>query len=233
MIKTVCYINPGVRTDHTNDDRAVIANMTVEEGLVEHIAENAVLIAVFDGVGGEQFGYEAAQTGADMFAHANGSDWTIATVTDKILEINDKIIEMQSSDMDHMGMSSTISGIFIKSHDCIVFNVGDSKVFRYRGNFIRQLTEDDSEGGHVITKWLGMDKLLPKVNEYIDRVRPGDIFLVCSDGVSDFISHDEFEQQLYSLGRECEISDICKKIVNIAIENGSMDNCTVIVAKVE
>ncbi len=227
MIKIGCYVDAGV-SGKRNDDRAAVCGTVLKEGYFTCSRENGVIAAVFDGVGGEAFGNVAAETAARCFAGSDGLRQNEESLRELILDVNRLIIDKQQRDSRFRGMASTASGIYLENDSCLIYNVGDSKVFRYSGGFLQQMTVDDSMGGHVISKWLGMQGL--DVNVQRKQFGRGDLFVVCSDGVSDTLSFEEWENILSGyVNREIQTETALRALVKKAIENGSPDNCTVMI----
>ncbi len=226
MITVSCYIDAGAGGKQ-NDDRAAVCGTVLKEGYYTCDRKDGVLTAVLDGVGGEAFGYYAATIAAHCVAGGDGMTQTEQTLREIVLECNRRILEKQKADGRFREMASTVSGLYLKDGKCFLFNVGDSKVFRYSGGFMKQLTADDSLGGHVLSKWLGKSGLDLTVDE--KPFGDEDIFIVCSDGVSDTLSFDEWEAALKDyVDGKTNTEDLLRGLVRKAIVNGSEDNCTVI-----
>lgn len=205
--------------------------------------------AVCDGVGGESLGEMASLYAVKSIVDKNISDVGFSTI---INEANERICEERRRNND-IRIGSTIAAITISEANSSVCNVGDSRVYRYRESGVTQLTKDhtrvqqlvdagliDSEEarthslGHVLTQHLGVfDEefiISPYINETIN-MNKGDIFLLCSDGITDMLTNNEICDLLVGLEGQ-DADTISRAILSQALENGGKDNATIIVAKI-
>lgn len=136
-------------------------------------------------------------------------------------------------------MGSTLAGILVQGagHPSAFFNVGDSRVYRLRKGFLRQLSHDDSlanliPGGapNIITNAMGagIKEITVQSRFAPSLAAAGDIFFMCSDGVHGALSDGELET---SLKASDDPESIARRIVEKAIANNSDDNCTAVVVK--
>jgi protein phosphatase len=147
-------------------------------------------------------------------------------------------------------MGTTIVGVMF-SHDSrkvYVGHVGDSRVYRIRGGAIQQLTRDHSLVNdylaampdmtdeqrselpkNVITRALGMQDSV-EVDIQSQDVNPGDVFVLCSDGLSGMITDDEIRDVILQY-RDPEAA--CQRLVTMANEHGGEDNITAVVVRAE
>lgn len=144
------------------------------------------------------------------------------------------------------GMGTTIVALLIKDETAYICHVGDSRAYRIRDNKIRQITEDHSlvaeelkRGAitkeqarnyplrHVITRAVGMT---PDVRSdcNIENIMSGDIFLLCSDGLSGMLEDDEI---LDIILKNKSADEQCKKLIKEANEKGGNDNITAVVVR--
>jgi len=138
-------------------------------------------------------------------------------------------------------MGSTLSGILLQNDaPCAFFNAGDSRVYRMRNGFIQQLSRDDSLSSiipgaakNIITNAIGAGLQDIKIaNRFSTNIAVAeDLFLICSDGVHGFINDEDLEKLL--LMERTSLQEAAKQIVEIAIANGSDDNCTTILVRIE
>lgn len=160
---------------------------------------------------------------------------------------NMRIFEKASSDSKFKGMGTTIVTIFFaKDTEVIVGHVGDSRVYYFRENQLRQITEDHS----LLNDYLKAKKLTPEeieafphknvivralgmkdtVNVDINRVEPkdGDIYLLCSDGLSGMVPDKQMEQILQN---QPDLDKACAQLIDAANANGGNDNVTCVLAQ--
>ncbi|MBQ5328359.1 MAG: serine/threonine-protein phosphatase [Oscillospiraceae bacterium] len=240
MFEIACVVDKG-NTLHSNDDRALINGHVVEQGEYSCFGE-IVQAVVCDGVGGEKYGNEAAQAAVEHFASVFPCEYEIEKIEDEIKEANKKILFLQRKDQSHFRMATTIAGAFLKDNDIIAFNVGDTRIYRYRPPYIAQLSTDHSlieelkkiglsvqpEQEHVITRFLGGNKGIPDFYSGNNKVFESDSFLICSDGVSDVLDEMELET---IMEEKINALDICRLLIKTAKNKGSEDNMTAIIIR--
>lgn len=160
---------------------------------------------------------------------------------------NMRIFEKASTDSKYKGMGTTIVTIFFaKDSEVIVGHVGDSRVYFFREGTLRQITEDHS----LLNDYLKAKKLTPEeieafphknvivralgmkdsVNVDINKVEPkdGDIYLLCSDGLSGMVPDKQMEQILQN---QPDLEKACAQLIDAANANGGNDNVTCVLAQ--
>ena len=161
---------------------------------------------------------------------------------------NRKVFEAAQKDEKLRGMGTTIVAILFLDDKAIIAHVGDSRCYRIRGGRIEQLTEDHSllndylkmkrlspaEAGsfgqkNVIVRALGMKESV-QVDVLTKRPRLGDIFLICTDGLSGMVPDEEIAQ---IVSEEADLDKACEKLIAEANANGGVDNITVALARIE
>lgn len=234
-----CTVDKGVHHEK-NDDRAMINNTVVNERGYEELKHDRVLAIVCDGVGGENFGDEAAEIVAKVFADAEITDKN--DIENTLKKANEKVKEKQNVDFMHCQMSTTIAGVYLDKEDAVVFNIGDSSVYRFRNPYIAKLSEDHTliaelkslglpykKGDkHCITRCLGSNSAIPAIIE--TTFYDNDIILICSDGITDAIDITALEN-IFVENENNSLSVICKQLINTAIKNGTTDNMSVILIR--
>lgn len=140
-------------------------------------------------------------------------------------------------------MGSTISGVCLTTHGYLVFNAGDSRVYRFRNSILKPLTRDDSlttlaiEAGqmtfdeaevsnarHTLTNCLGSHSFQLTVNAG-PELRDNDVLLICSDGLYDLVPHERLEELL--AGSQ-EMGNLIADLRNEAMAEGGHDNISII-----
>ena len=241
MYQIACQIDAGVG-GHGNDDRCYINEELVCDGYYELDNAEYAFVGVCDGVGGELFGYEASGSAAGyMRAHAS-SDVSMEGVAQLVAGADIVVKCAQGKSPEHSQMATTIAGLIASGDDMVAFNVGDSRVYRFRDPYISQLTKDHSiaeemrELGiqvnparqHVITRCLGGEDSRPYIFNGIGRAFEEDVYVLCSDGISDVLSDMAFEE---ILAEQASLKDLCGMFISRAIEYGSDDNLSVIIVR--
>jgi serine/threonine protein phosphatase PrpC len=181
----------------------------------------------------------------DPFAGgARSDDRLLAEALQEAIEGACSIVYRTSrSQSELQGMGTTCIALVLHGDAAIVGHVGDSRVYLVRDGGIRQLTEDHSlvseqvraglltpdEAKHsrlrnIITRSVGFEE-----DVVVDVVgfesRPGDRFLLCSDGLSNLVDAEEIR---ITLASERDPAEVCKSLVGLANERGGDDNVTVI-----
>ena len=160
---------------------------------------------------------------------------------------NRKIFESASRDSKLKGMGTTICVLFFVNAGCYVGHVGDSRVYRYRNGKLTQLTEDHSllndyikmknltpeeieafPHKNVIVRALGMKETV-QVDVHHEVPETGDIYLLCSDGLSGMVNDDNINRILSDA--DSDLDKKAERLIDTANENGGTDNITVILAR--
>jgi protein phosphatase len=161
---------------------------------------------------------------------------------------NRRIFDHAQADLRKKGMGTTIVSMFINDEHAYIGHVGDSRVYVLREGSIRQITEDHSllndymkikkltqeeidnfPHKNVIVRALGM-KGDVQVDVLKEDAREGDIFLMCSDGLSGLVSDPE----MLDIGEKNadSLQQGCQDLIDLANKRGGNDNITVILAKI-
>jgi serine/threonine protein phosphatase PrpC len=126
--------------------------------------------------------------------------------------------------------------------------LGDSRLYRMRDGVLKQITRDHSllqeqidsglitpeqakhaQHKNLVTKALGIDPTVePEIREY--ETRPGDMYLLCSDGLCDMVADDDISMTLEALGANLKLA--VQQLVQMANDNGGKDNVSVILVRV-
>jgi protein phosphatase len=159
---------------------------------------------------------------------------------------NLRIYESAQRDPRQRGMGTTVVALFAVEDSIYVAHVGDSRVYRLRDGMLEQLTEDHSllndyikmkrltpeeianfPHKNVIVRALGMKDTV-KVDTRFERPKAGDLYVLCSDGLSGPVSDALMLEILDSTG---DLRAAATKLINKANENGGPDNITVVLAR--
>lgn len=181
-----------------------------------------ILLAVLDGMGGEgPHGATAAAIGQKMLT----ARWSAATGAESIEQM---VRDTSATVAERVpGAGSTVTAAIIKSNGHLAtLNVGDSRVYRLRGDHLAQLTTDHAIGG-ALTEFLGKDHRGEKPAVALEDHGPmqsGDRILVASDGLHGKVSSEEIAAVLKKPGSTKALAD---ELVALAKARGSRDNITV------
>jgi protein phosphatase len=169
-------------------------------------------------------------------------------MNESINHANKAIFDAAQARPTHQGMGTTLAAALFYDNGIVLGHVGDSRIYRLRGNTLELLTRDDSllrdqvdlgliaaadaSASHnrsLVTQALGMAEVVPPHLREEDAA-PGDLYLLCSDGLNDLVDDADIELILTSLRTHLPLA--AHHLVQAAKDNGGYDNVSVIVAKV-
>jgi serine/threonine protein phosphatase PrpC len=230
-----------------NNEDACAAVVCGEEG---EWRERGHLFVVADGMGGHAVGELASKLATETVPHTffklPPADPAVL-LRQAIVAANEAIHRRGSENRDFQRMGTTCTAAALTLRGLFVGHVGDSRIYRIRRDRIDQLSFDHSlvwelqrkhpkaaaqlnlaEHKNVITRSLG-----PEANVEVDLegpypIFPGDIYVLCTDGLSGQVSDEE----IGGIARELSPSQACRLLVNLANLRGGGDNCTVQVVRV-
>ena len=212
-----------------NQDRYVVPH----EGTTYEVTETSELplvFAVFDGMGGEEYGGDAAQIAVDTFKRVPDCNNCDLKRMNHI--INNVLCRyMSENNIDRMGTTSAL--LKIKEEMAIACNVGDSSIYRFSGNKLFRLSLSHSMmigQQRVLTQHLGIPEKEILLEPYGCRCafQKNDIFLLCSDGLTDMVE----EKRIFEIITQNEFDKIGAQLVDEALKNGGKDNITIILCKI-
>ncbi len=203
------------------------------------------LFAVADGMGGAQAGEIASKLAAAALEETDlGALTGEERVTSLIQEANRRVYERSNEDPNASGMGTTITVALVEGTGVTIGHVGDSRAYRYRDGSIEQITEDHSlvnelmKSGKlspeeaethpqrsVITRALGTDPDVD-VDSFMVEAQKGDVFLLCSDGLTTMVDDDGILGVLDK--HHDDLDRATKALVSAANRGGGEDNITVI-----
>lgn len=201
------------------------------------VATKGVLAVVADGVSGGVHGREAAETSvrnllADFYA--TPETWEIPhTFATVLAAINRWLTGQTASRHQPGGMATTLTALVLRGNRYYYAHVGDSRLYRLRGEALTQLTTDhvwETPGmSHVLKRALGLDiHVMPDFGE--GDLAAGDLFLLVSDGVWEPLGQVELHR-LLQLHSDPEFA--AKHLVEAAHAKGGQDNATALVVRVQ
>lgn len=242
-IKAAAFSTKGIR-EHNEDSYLLhtkIGGTGIEDSLSVYESEELPLFfAVADGMGGHSAGAVASQFVVTKIKEIIETGITLDedNLQAKLPEIHKLLLEKGKNDNTE-NMGSTFVALSLGKDVSGFCNVGDSRIYRLRNGFIQLLSHDDSLSEiienapkNIITNAIGAG--LPEVSvetRFSSVIAvPGDVFLLCSDGAHGYISDDDLERVL---GQEKSILENCREILDLSLNNGSDDNSTALIVKVE
>jgi len=207
------------------------------------------LFAVADGMGGAQAGEVASRLAAAVLQEVNGEQLSRGAIAELIQEANRRVFQRSNEDAAASGMGTTLTVALVESSDTVAIgHVGDSRAYRVRDGRLEQLTEDHSLVGEmmrsgklsaeeaeahpqrsVITRALGTEPDVD-VDTFTVETQPGDVFLLCSDGLTTMVPDREILSLLDASGGDLERA--ARRLVEAANRSGGEDNITVVVFEI-
>jgi PPM family protein phosphatase len=202
------------------------------------------LFAIADGMGGAQAGEVASRLAAAALRESGASGGGRQRIADLIQEANRRVYDRSNTDPNTSGMGTTITVALVDDGTVAFGHVGDSRAYLIRDGTMEQITEDHSlvnellktgklspEEAHthpqksVITRALGTDPDVD-VDTFTIAAEPGDVFLLCSDGLTDMVDEDAI-LELVERNRD-DLDAALKSLVRAANRGGGEDNITVV-----
>lgn len=172
----------------------------------------------------------------------------INRMTTSVMLANLEIFEKAQRDPSCKGMGTTVVAIYFLEDNTIVGHVGDSRVYRLRSGELTQLTEDHSlindyikmkrvtaeeaekwPHKNVIVRALGMKETV-QVDIITGAPRVGDVYVLCSDGLTGMVPDDQIAHMLRT---ETDLDTAVEKLIDAANEEGGVDNISVVLARIE
>lgn len=240
----------GLQRDHNEDSYAVLSEyglFIVADGMGGHRAGDVASRIATDSIS-EFFRSTASDDATWPIAFDANLTEDENRLLSGILIANRRIFERSIRSRECAGMGTTVVGaVFSKRRNRLyVGHVGDSRAYRIRSNTIQQLTRDHSLINdylmampemteeqraelpkNVITRALGMHDNV-NVDLMSDEPRIGDVYLLCSDGLSGMITDDQIRDTVVS---SRDTIEMCRRLIAQANENGGDDNITVLVVR--
>lgn len=232
VLVEVAHLSDTGRVRHHNEDRSLA---------------HGGLLVVADGMGGAKAGEVAAQMAVDAVGRLSGPVGADAVRT-AVQEANGAIRRLASDEPDKSGMGTTLTAAMMRDDGHLdVVHVGDSRAYLWRDERLTQITEDHSvvaelvrRGSitaeeaeshphrNVITRALGADAQV--VADLVStELRDGDVVLLCSDGLSSYVSEGAIAGVLSGASR---LDGAARGLVDAANAAGGSDNVTVVLARV-
>lgn len=198
-------------------------------------------VAIFDGMGGENFGEVASFAAADCMQYTTRKlkDYFIPErkfLNSLCMKINDAVVAKQQ-ELCTERMGSTMVALYFSHGYVYVCNLGDSRAYRLRDGEFLQLSVDHLEKREQtrkkapLTQHLGISPENFLIEPYIAKgeLKRGDQYLLCSDGLTDMLTNLEIDGIMSSTE---SAEDCVKKLIDAALEKGGKDNVTAIVCRI-
>lgn len=240
-------------------------HQNVEKIYAESIT-NTTVFAISDGMGGHSAGEIASrivveQLNAKKTSIFRDSDVNrlIGRIQDFVIQTNKLIVELSEANNSLKGMGATLTGLILSNEQCIVFNIGDSRTYRFDQSKLIQITKDHTEAqrlvefglidksqvslvenGKAITRYFGLNNshMIPEVETFVLPITEKSWFLICSDGLTDIVSDESINTILLKYFSSGDLQSASKELVEMALsgnnkKKGGIDNITVILVEID
>jgi serine/threonine protein phosphatase PrpC len=215
----------------------------------DSLLARAPLFVVADGMGGAQAGEVASRIAVESFEpglpETSHPELELAALA---REANARIHELSHSNAEQAGMGTTLTAVYVDEQEVAIAHVGDSRAYCLRDGQLLRLTDDHSlvdelmrQGRltpaeavehpqrSVITRALGPEGMV-EVDTRSFRARAGDVYLLCSDGLTTMLSEEQIASMLLSHAR---LRDAGEALIAAANQAGGRDNITVVLLRLE
>ena len=240
----------GQRRDHNEDavaSDAEIGLVALADGMggykAGEVASEIAILTIVAELKEAMVDIEPGQTDA-----VTGMQAESHLVSDAVAKANESIYSISQSQPQCAGMGTTLVVGLFTNNKLLVGHIGDSRMYRLRGDEFTRVTEDHSllqeqinsglitpeqaklsNNKNLVTRALGIDPTVElELHEY--NVQEGDLYLLCSDGLSDLVEDEDIHLTLAELSANLELA--AHQLIQLANDNGGNDNISVILARV-
>ncbi|MCW5936444.1 MAG: Stp1/IreP family PP2C-type Ser/Thr phosphatase [Fimbriimonadaceae bacterium] len=217
---------------------------------VARLAARGLAFVVCDGMGGHEAGQIASELACKTFLdvyYSHPSQEPEAAIRAAVSAANRFVVDVARAVPSRRGMGTTLSALMLVQDQGYIAQVGDSRVYRLRDGELQQLTHDHTwvedmvrlgaisreeaerhPNRHALTRAIGAEESgEPDVLTF--ALQEGDVYLLCSDGLTNHVKDAEIFQVL----SECGPSEASWRLVSSALIDGGSDNTTLIVVRVD
>jgi protein phosphatase len=250
VLEIVRLSDVGQRRDHNEDavaSDAEIGLVVLADGMggykagevASEIAILTIVAELKESMSSVEPGQVDAATGLQSESHL---------VAEAVAKANESIYSVSQTQPQCAGMGTTLVVGLFTNNKLLVGHIGDSRMYRLRGEELLQITEDHSllqeqinsglitpeqakfsSNKNLVTRALGIDPTVElELREH--DVEVNDLYLLCSDGLSDLVEDDDIRLTLTTLSANLELA--ASQLVQMANDNGGKDNISVILARV-
>jgi protein phosphatase len=228
-----------------------------EDSIVADPRIGAAVLA--DGMGGHRAGevasrlatrvvHESLRTQRHRFGAAADPHSRLRAIEQSINRANQAVFEAAQAEPAYHGMGTTLSVALFFDNRVALGHVGDSRIYRFRNGILQLLTRDDSllrdqidlglisaadagasHNRSLVTRAIGIEQRV-RAQLHEDDAAPGDVYILCSDGLNDLVDDTDIELIVGSLRANLPLA--ANHLVQAAKDNGGHDNVSVILVKV-
>lgn len=231
--EALCIVADGMGGHRSGEVASAMAIKTMVEYYRETMPD--------EGLNGRELGVTQTEDGDEI-------DLNKRRLVQAIQKANTAVFDAASNNEVYRGMGTTIVSGYFTHRGVYLAHIGDSRAYRYRDGDLVQRTNDHSlaneyvEMGilsesdveffpykNVITRACGLSEEV-EVASHFEQVREGDIYLFCSDGLTDMVSTERITEMVENRD---DLEELCKDFIQEANDNGGEDNVTVVLARVQ
>lgn len=229
-------------------DKGIVRRENQDSCAYEAVENGTAWGIVCDGMGGAAAGDIASDLAVETFRQhitqpIQPEEDPGQKLIDAALAANQMVYQRARSDLNCLGMGTTLVSLFLREQALWVVNVGDSRAYHITKDTIQRITRDHSvveelvEQGqltreearrhprrNLITRALGTSKDV-KADLFQRHVEPGDALLLCSDGLINEVTDQEIQEEILAGGTT---EAICRRLMDRALSYGAPDNVTIV-----
>ncbi|MCU1469163.1 MAG: Stp1/IreP family PP2C-type Ser/Thr phosphatase [Glaciihabitans sp.] len=211
------------------------------------------LFVVADGMGGHAGGDVASAIAIHRISEIDkqytSAHDAVFALQSALIAANSLLAETVFEHNELTGMGTTVSGILRVGHQIALAHIGDSRIYRFRGSKLEQISSDHTfvqrlvDSGRitpeeaavhprrsVLMRVLGDVDAAPEIDTQVLDTAPGDRWMICSDGLSSYVSDDKIEHVLASVSDTHEAAD---RLIKESLDAGAPDNVTVVLVDID
>ncbi len=233
-------------------DIGKVRNNNEDYLIKKKISNSEYLFIVADGMGGHQAGNIASKLGAETFLKYYSSVRKKGvsiqeSMLESINQANSAILDKATSEIDKRGMGTTFSSLLISDNEANIIHIGDSRIYLVRDGKIKKVTTDHTfvekmvdEGRitseearvhpqkNILYMSLGAREVFHPDEVKGIKIENNDIFLICSDGLTDMVTDDVIKEYCELYSPEKAVNEL----IALSNKNGGLDNISIIIIKI-
>lgn len=241
-ISVTAVTHKGKQREHNEDTVAVhtwVQNSPIDKAFQKTFCiDKPILVMLADGMGGHAKGEIASQFVSKYMTQTLINAHTEESLRQKIQAANHALYDYMEQRPETVGMGTTLAGLLFQTDGLLVFNVGDSRIYKERAGYLRQLTEehtlDFSDTGNrkstQLTKSLGGMKQREELTPFVSKLelKAKQRYLLCTDGLTDMLDLDSIEAIFRLSSDEIIVNTLFEK----TLETEARDNISIILVTV-
>jgi len=235
-VEVTALSHTGAVREH-NEDSLAVAGWVLDGDLstprqTRHTLAQPLVFAVADGMGGHAGGEIASRYATKRLAETP-IDAAAAALRGRLEAINKELYQTMKAVPSLLGMGTTVAGLLLSAARALCFNVGDSRIYRFRRSRLEQLSIDDVPPGPrsgLITQTLGGAPILVPIAPHIGEeaiVLPSR-WLLCSDGLTDMLDDADIERVLATNDEPA-----VRALFAAAMDAGGADNISIVLVSIK